>query len=344
MSASAQDDTAIRIGTPTLAIDVGATHTRIASVADGAVARRVLTETAALSRDSAGVAAGLPPAIARFLEDGGPGRPPGIIAAGISIAATVDGMGSVMASPDVVVPLGTALRDGVAALLDVPVVVDNDANLAALAEHRYGAARGRSNAAVLALGTNIGLGLILDGRLYRGAHGAAGEIGLLFIPAVTTDWENGQGRTVDAGPLGHGSSRAPEGYAWIEELVGGGALAAAAGRQRAFDPSLADPIARAAVDRAVEGWAIVIADLAVVIDPEVVVLVGALAVDAADVVPRLQRRVAELVARPPEIRLGTVGPDAQLLGADLLAREATAERAPIHARAGLSAHSIGGQP
>jgi glucokinase len=327
-------------GMPTVAVDIGATLTRIALVSEGAIVRRVVTQTATLSTDASGVAGGLPPALSRFLE-GGSGRVR-IVAAGVGIAATVDGHGNIVASPDVVAPLGAELRDAVAAVLEVPVVVENDANVAAVAEHRLGAARGHAHAAVLTLGTNIGLGLIVDGRLYRGAHGAAGEVGLLLAPATTSGGRNGRQREVDAGPLGRSRSRAPDGYAWIEELVGGGALAAASGGIRIFGAAESDQVARAAVARAIEGWALVIADLVVLVDPGIVVLVGGLAVDAAGVLPRLQRRVAELVARSPEVTLGTVGPDAPLFGADLLARAAVAQRAPIDARAGLSAQSIGG--
>ena len=71
------------------------------------------------------------------------------------------------------VPFG----DLMAERLGLPVWVDNDVNAAVLAEHRYGAARGASHAVMLALGTGIGGGLILDGRVYRGATGAAGELG-----------------------------------------------------------------------------------------------------------------------------------------------------------------------
>jgi predicted NBD/HSP70 family sugar kinase len=331
-----------RTGTPTLAIDVGASRTRLALVVDAAVTRRLVTETATLARgDPSGIVAGLPETIAGFLGAEDVAGPRGVIAAGIGIAATVGLGDDIIASPDVPASPGTALRDAVADVIRVPVVVENDGNVAALAEHAYGAARGHDHAAVITLGTNIGLGLILDGRLYRGSHGAAGEVGLLLAVARTTGDRNGRGRPVDAGSFGTTSSRAPDGYVWIEELVGGGALAKAVGGRKVFGAAHPDPAATAAVDRAVEGWSLVIADLAVVLDPEVVVFVGELAVDAADAIPRVQRRVAELVARPPEVVLGTVGPDAQLLGADLLAR-AAAERAPIDARAGLSAQSIGG--
>ncbi|MHB1836597.1 MAG: ROK family protein [Solirubrobacteraceae bacterium] len=65
--------------------------------------------------------------------------------------------------------------------LGLPVFVDNDGNAAAIAEHRAGAARGASHALVLTLGTGIGGGLILDGQVYRGARGGAGELGHIEI-------------------------------------------------------------------------------------------------------------------------------------------------------------------
>jgi glucokinase len=71
--------------------------------------------------------------------------------------------------------------DVMAERLGIPVFVDNDGNASALAEHRAGAARGIDDAIVLALGTGIAGGLILDGRLYRGSRGGAGELGHMEI-------------------------------------------------------------------------------------------------------------------------------------------------------------------
>ena len=67
------------------------------------------------------------------------------------------------------------IRDMVAERLGLPVFVDNDANLAALAEHRFGAARGARNMVMLTIGTGIGGGLVLDGELYRGTTGRRGR-------------------------------------------------------------------------------------------------------------------------------------------------------------------------
>src|SRR4029079_2971001 len=114
----------------------------------------------------------------------------------------------------------------------------------------------------------------------------------------------------------------PAGCAGIEELVGGGALAAAAGttHPRVFAAeALAEPLIRQLSDHAIEGWSMAIADLAVLLDPEVVVLTGGVATDAAPLLNARRRRVPELAGFQVEIRLGSLGPDAELLGADLLA-------------------------
>ena len=73
------------------------------------------------------------------------------------------------------------LRDAVMVRLRLPVVVDNDANAAALAETRFGAARGHRQVLCITLGTGIGGALVLDGRVYRGANGMAGEFGHMQV-------------------------------------------------------------------------------------------------------------------------------------------------------------------
>ena len=73
------------------------------------------------------------------------------------------------------------LREKVAARLGVPVVVENDANAAAWAEHRFGAARGESHLVMVTLGTGIGGAVLVDGRVQRGRHGLAGEFGHMTV-------------------------------------------------------------------------------------------------------------------------------------------------------------------
>lgn len=73
------------------------------------------------------------------------------------------------------------VRDILEARLNLPVWLDNDANVAALAEHKLGAGRGHRDLIYVTISTGIGGGLILNGALYRGIHGAAGEIGHMFV-------------------------------------------------------------------------------------------------------------------------------------------------------------------
>jgi glucokinase len=74
-----------------------------------------------------------------------------------------------------------AFRDVISGRVGLPVYVDNDANLALLAEHRHGAARGTRHAVMLTLGTGVGGGLVLGGELYRGSAGAAAELGHMTV-------------------------------------------------------------------------------------------------------------------------------------------------------------------
>lgn len=77
------------------------------------------------------------------------------------------------------------MRDMLQARLGVPVYVDNDGNAGALAEHELGAGRGHDDLIYAQLSTGIGGGLILNGKLYRGMHGMAGEIGHMFVSDST---------------------------------------------------------------------------------------------------------------------------------------------------------------
>jgi glucokinase len=88
--------------------------------------------------------------------------------------------GSVMVSNHL--PLdGVPFRALMSERLDMPVTVDNDSNVAVLAEQRAGAARGAQDVVMLTLGTGIGGGLIFDGKVYRGAEGAGAELGHIVV-------------------------------------------------------------------------------------------------------------------------------------------------------------------
>jgi glucokinase len=106
---------------------------------------------------------------------------PDVEAVGFGIPALVRPQtGSVMVSNHL--PLdGLPFKALMSERLDLPVAVDNDSNLAILAEHRAGAARGADDAVMLTLGTGIGGGLLLNGEIYRGSVGASAELGHIVV-------------------------------------------------------------------------------------------------------------------------------------------------------------------
>lgn len=98
-------------------------------------------------------------------------------AVGVGAAGLVDARrGSVVFAPHLAWR-DASVRDVLSERLGLPVVVDNDANAAAWAEHRFGAGRGESHLLVVNLGTGIGAAIITQGHLLRGRHGLAGELG-----------------------------------------------------------------------------------------------------------------------------------------------------------------------
>jgi len=108
---------------------------------------------------------------------------PEVTAIGLGVPATIDwARGVTVSAVNLDLP-GVPLRDLVAERFGLPAFLDNDANVAALAEHRYGAARGATNAVMLTIGTGIGGGLIVNGKPFRGSSGAGAELGHVVIVA-----------------------------------------------------------------------------------------------------------------------------------------------------------------
>ncbi len=106
---------------------------------------------------------------------------PDVVAVGFGIPALVEWETGVSRWSTHLPLADVRFRDVMSERLGLPVVVDNDANAALLAESRFGAARGMSHVVLVALGTGIGSGLLLDGRIYRGARGLGAEIGHMVV-------------------------------------------------------------------------------------------------------------------------------------------------------------------
>ncbi|MGH2957493.1 MAG: ROK family protein [Solirubrobacterales bacterium] len=106
---------------------------------------------------------------------------PDVLAAGLGIPATIDhGKGIAINAVNLEIT-DVPLREIIEKRIGLPVFVDNDANVAALAEFLYGAGKGATNLVMLTIGTGIGGGLVLNGELYRGTVGAGAELGHIVV-------------------------------------------------------------------------------------------------------------------------------------------------------------------
>ena len=163
-----------------LAADLGGTNLRLAVVSgSGEIIHRTKEPTPAN-----GDRHQLIDTIRRIAQSCIEGVPNGsrIAAFGVAIPATVNSSeGIALRSPQLPELNGFAFAEHFAKELGVPVVLENDASAAAVGEQRFGASKGVRNCIHVTLGTGVGGGLIIEGKLYRGIDGTAGEIGHITV-------------------------------------------------------------------------------------------------------------------------------------------------------------------
>jgi glucokinase len=260
----------------------------------------------------------------KAIADWGP-----VDAIGVGTASMVDfRAGRVVVSTNL--PLrDVPLRDLLATRFGVPVVIDNDATVACLAEFRYGAGVGTSEMLMLTLGTGIGGGIICGGHPYRGFSGAAAELGHVVIERNGPPCE---GNCPNRGCLemyASGKAMGTRARALAQERPGssfGKALAAGEDVDGPLVSSLAlagDADAVALLSAVGEDLGVGIASLVNVFNPELVVIGGGAAETGEILLEPARRVVAERALQPQrdEVRIVAAhhGPDAGVLGAAALA-------------------------
>jgi glucokinase len=281
------------------------------------------------------------------------GRSPAAV--GVGIPSVIEfATGRVRSSVNI--PLhDVALREELGRRLGTPVFVDNDATLAALAEaHDDDGRLSARNLVMLTLGTGVGGGIVVDGRIYRGATGAAGELGHTMIAAdpdrdyaadarqehaADADRENAAAGEADRGP-GHHFPRPGS----LESLAAGHVLdqlaresaadhpdsplgrlgAAASGPDAVAAAEDGDPDAIDVLARLGRRLGIGIANMINTFDPDVVAIGGGVSA-AGELLLGPARETVKAFVVPgvgtrTEIRIARAGPDAGVRGAALLAR------------------------
>jgi glucokinase len=213
------------------------------------------------------------------------------------------------------VPVGAILTRA----LGVPVVVENDVNLAILGERWRGVAGGHDNCAFIAVGTGIGAGIVVHGELHHGHHFLAGEIGYMCMGAEYVDADlraRGGGLEMLAGLKALTAQWAGPANVDHDGWVGALFAAAAAG----------DEQARRAVQQSATMIGIAIANLSVVMDPSLIVLGGALVTQGPRLIDDVRAIVERVVPRASPIVSSSLGQEAPLWGAVLVATTRARDR------------------
>ena len=296
----------------TVGVDLGGTKLLAGAVGDGGdVLFRSYRRIAGLPQDE--LLATIEAAVLEAAAAAG-----GVEAIGLGLPGTIDRAAGTMVTCNHLPLDGLPVADLMRRRTGLRVALDNDATCAAYGEWRHGAAAGTRHAVILTLGTGIGGGLVLDGRLYRGASGAAAELG--HMP-VDLD-----------GPPCFGDC---PGNGCLEALASGSAIArdaAAAGLPA--DGAEVTRLAREGDERAAAVLRAVgtklgagLAGLAMAFDPEVIV-VGGGAMAAGELLleparEELRRRAVE-PARSVRVSAAALGEDAGMVGAGLMAAEEAA--------------------
>lgn len=202
--------------------------------------------------------------------------------------------------------------------LGIEVTFENDVNLAALAERAQGLGRNVDSFVFLSVGTGVGMALVIDGRLYRGAHGAAGEVAYM--------------------PLGLGDPHDPANRrrgAFEESAAAAGVVRSAKklGMKAPLTPERIFGAARkgnATAVRVVEAeaarLALAIATVTPVLDPELVILGGGIGRNGDLLLEPIERELRLLVPLRPKVAVSALGEDAVLRGAVTTALEIARER------------------
>lgn len=239
-----------------------------------------------------------------------------IAAAGVAVAGIMDpGTNRVVMCPNIS-DNEFDLQALIEGALSIPAHVENDVNLAAVGEHWRGAARNCPHFVFLAIGTGIGAGVFINGQLYRGAHNAAGEAGHLYVHGMDRVGLDGLG-ALERRASGVGIAMLAR--QWLAErqaqteldegnITTGAVLRAAA---------KGDPLATEVLDETLTTLALGLANVAFVLDPEMIVIGGGVGSMSDILLAPLRERLAALLVRPvaPRLELSELGVKAQLYGA-----------------------------
>jgi glucokinase len=266
--------------------------------------------------------------IVREVEEARAKRP-SVEAVGMGIPATLDHEKGLAVSA-VNLPIeNLPIRDLIGERTGLPVFVDNDANVAALAEQLFGAARGAQNAVMLTIGTGIGGGLILGGEIYRGSSGSGAELGHV---AIQMDGPGCQGNCPNRGcveALASGTALGREARA-AAEAHPDSALGRLLAEGEEVDGRAATLAAQDGDATAIEVFELIggrlgvaLASFANIFEPDTIVVGGGVMAAGDLLLEPARRELRARALRPMNetpVVAAELGPDAGMIGAAAMAR------------------------
>ena len=214
-----------------------------------------------------------------------------------------------------------ALRDA----LPPSVTLENDANLAALGERTYGSGRDARTFVYVSVGTGIGMGIVIDGELYRGAHGVAGEVAYAPIQGSAPADPRARKRGI--------VEEAASADAVVRTAKALGMRGSLSAKQVFAAARAGDALALATVEREADRLALVVGAVAAILDPEFILLGGGVGGNIDLLRPRVEEQLALLSPLTTRIAEGELGKDAVVLGAIATALD-TARDVVFEERAG----------
>ncbi|HVF54150.1 MAG TPA: ROK family protein [Actinomycetota bacterium] len=319
MSTSADASASVR--RLVIGVDTGGTATKGALVtSDGEVQERVEYPT-----DHSAGTKGIVSVVDELLDRASDQGPP--LAVGVGVAGFVDlDSGSVTFSPNVIYD-DPHVTQALAARTKLPIAVDNDANAAVWGERRFGVAQGFDDVAMVTIGTGIGSGFVVSGRVLRGANGAAAEAGHTVVEP--------SGPECPCGLKG-----------CLEQLASGNAIARIARAEASKDASTSmlsfagsiddittehvakaarqmDEAARSILRTAGRYLGIGLSNIVNMFDPEIIVLAGSVTGAGEPFLGPARDQLAQMTLaqrrRPVRLDVSKLGPDAGIVGAACLA-------------------------
>lgn len=254
--------------------------------------------------------AGLDAAILAGLAEAGI-EPDEVLAVTVGVPAPVSRSGKILATSQFWEIAGVDARAALGEKYGWLVALENDANLAALGECWQGAAQGRQDLVALLSGERFGAGVMESGRLLHGAHGGLGEMAYLdHVAEVGSPY----GVATRCRMLGEQAVRAPGPRTLIRELSGGDPQAVTA--ELVFEAARSgDEVAVEIVGRVLRQLALVIGTLSSLLNPELVIVCGAVAASIVPLVDRLTAELATVSADPPVVVASTLGDSVVTIGA-----------------------------